>query len=150
MAFSKKNLFVIDNSFLGTNNGCLPAEYGRFDTKNNAPLAHDIVHLGRKGLRLFCMNIKRSIRNKGRNQTGDVFQVEPRPRRNASSRGTAPARGSARGFDRGGGQYQTTAVRRSSSSRDGTRSSPRNSVAGTISSPNHGGNRFSLLEDHHD
>ena len=33
MAFGQKNMFVIDNSILGDEGGCMPSKYGRFRTQ---------------------------------------------------------------------------------------------------------------------
>ena len=50
-------MFIIDNSILGSVNGCLPSKYGRF-SRDGTPLVNDVVHLGREGLKIFCMDIK--------------------------------------------------------------------------------------------
>ena len=71
--FNRKNMFVIDNSILGSQNGCMPSKYGRF-LRNGTPLVNDVVHLGREGLRVFCVNIKRCIIQRGERQTEERFR----------------------------------------------------------------------------
>ena len=58
---------------LGSQNGCMPAKYGRF-LRNGTPLVNDVVHLGREGLRVFCVNIKRCIIQRGERQTEERFR----------------------------------------------------------------------------
>ncbi len=58
MTFSRQNVFVIDNSMLAAEDGCLPQKYGRF-IGSDRPSTNDVVHLGRNGIRVFCMNLKR-------------------------------------------------------------------------------------------
>ena len=74
MVFGKKNLFIIDNSLLATENGCLPPRYGRFISRDT-PNANDIVHLGREGIKLFCKNMKKVIFRRGRSQSRERFQA---------------------------------------------------------------------------
>ncbi|KAL5269061.1 hypothetical protein ACHWQZ_G002780 [Mnemiopsis leidyi] len=84
--FNRNNMFVIDNSVLGTQNGCMPSKYGRF-LRNGTPLAYDVVHLGREGLRLFCMNIKRCIVQRGERQSVERFRGRSGDYRDALIRG---------------------------------------------------------------
>ncbi|KAL5271684.1 hypothetical protein ACHWQZ_G000024 [Mnemiopsis leidyi] len=84
--FNRNNMFVIDNSVLGTQNGCMPSKYGRF-LRNGTPLANDVVHLGREGLRLFCMNIKRCIVQRGERQSVERFRGRSGDYRDALIRG---------------------------------------------------------------
>ncbi len=72
ITFNRKNLFVIDNSVLGPNDGCLSTKYGRY-MNSGMPNANDIVHLGRNGLKVFCMNIKRCIMERGKKQSIERF-----------------------------------------------------------------------------
>ena len=72
MVFNLKNVFIIDNSIIGDESGCMPAKYGRY-LRNSVPNANDIVHLGRTGIRMFCVNIKKSIMNRGQNQSRDRY-----------------------------------------------------------------------------
>ncbi len=65
-------MFIIDNSNLGTESGCMPGKYGRF--RNGLANATDTVHLGQLGLRIFCKNIKTSIVGKGRNQPEERYR----------------------------------------------------------------------------
>ena len=74
MVFGQKNLFIIDNSIISDGHGCLPPKYGRF-IGNNTPNANDIVHLGREGIKLFCMNLKKVVMNRGRSQSRERFQA---------------------------------------------------------------------------
>jgi hypothetical protein len=74
MVFGRKNMFIIDNSVLSAENGCLPPKYGRF-IGSNTPNANDIVHLGREGIKMFCMNLKKVIMSRGRNQSRERFQA---------------------------------------------------------------------------
>ena len=89
--FNRKNMFVIDNSILGTQNGCMPSKYGRF-LRNGTPLANDVVHLGREGLRVFCMNIKRCIVQRGERQTVERFRGRSGDYRDALNRGAGGRR----------------------------------------------------------
>ena len=74
MAFSLKNVFIIDNSIIGDESGCMPAKYGRY-LRNSVPNVNDIVHLGKTGIKMFCMNIKKSIMNRGLNQSRDRYSA---------------------------------------------------------------------------
>ena len=89
--FNRKNMFVIDNSILGSQNGCMPSKYGRF-LRNGTPLANDVVHLGREGLRVFCMNIKRCIVQRGERQTVERFRGRSGDYRGALNRGAGDRR----------------------------------------------------------
>jgi alkylated DNA repair dioxygenase AlkB len=74
MVFGRKNMFIIDNSLLSTENGCLSSKYGHF-IGSNTPNANDIVHLGREGIKLLCMNMKKVIMSRGQNQSRERFQA---------------------------------------------------------------------------
>ena len=86
LTFRRKNTFVIDNCILGTDSGILPPDYGRYS--GGMPNPNDIVHLGRKGIRLFCRNIKRSIMHKGGSQARERFRGGNGSYRNALDRGS--------------------------------------------------------------
>ena len=43
-------------------------EFGRYDREAGTFLARDVLHLGKKGLRLFAMSIKSSIMGKYKKQ----------------------------------------------------------------------------------
>ena len=89
----RKNLYIIDNSIVGTENGCMPANYGRYYS-NGLANASDIIHLGKLGLRVFCKNIKNSIIGRSRSQSeqrflgdqGNYRSAEGRSRRSDHSR----------------------------------------------------------------
>ena len=72
MVFSLRNVFIIDDSIISDESGCMPAKYGRY-LRSSVPNANDIVHLGRVGIRMFCVNLKRSIMNKGQNQSRERY-----------------------------------------------------------------------------
>jgi len=63
MVFCHKNMFIIDSSIFGGNEGCMPPKFGRF-LSNGLPNSNDIVHLGKSGIRLFSANIKNYILKK--------------------------------------------------------------------------------------
>ena len=84
--FNRRNMFVIDNSILSSQNGCMPPKYGRF-MRNGTPLTNDVVHLGREGLRVFCMNIKRCITQRGERQSAERFRGGSGDYRSALDRG---------------------------------------------------------------
>ncbi len=86
MAFGSKNMYIIDNSSIGTESGCMPGKYGRF-FRNGMANATDAVHLGKLGLRIFCKNIKGSIVGKGRNQSEERFRGGNGDYRSAAWRG---------------------------------------------------------------
>ena len=74
MTYNKKNVFIIDNSKIGCNNGCMPAKYGRH-FGNGLANANDIIHLGKDGIRIFCMNIKESLMGKWKNLPQEHFRA---------------------------------------------------------------------------
>ncbi len=74
MTYNRKNVFIIDNSKIGCNSGCMPAKYGRH-FGNGLANANDIVHLGKDGIRIFCMNIKDSLMSKWKNQSKERFRA---------------------------------------------------------------------------
>ena len=74
MVFCQKNTFIIDNSIFGGDDGCMPPKFGRF-LRNGYANSNDIVHLGKEGIRRFCMNIKNSLLRKGRNQSTERFRA---------------------------------------------------------------------------
>ena len=73
-----RNIFIIDHptNQLCNNNGCLKDEYGRFDKEAGTPLSREILHLGKKGLRLFAASLKSSVMRKFNNQ--EQGQGQPR------------------------------------------------------------------------
>ena len=66
MSFKHKSIRIIDNSVFGNH---LSDEHGRWDTIGQRPLVSDNLHLGRKGIRQFAMNIKGAVIGKGVNQS---------------------------------------------------------------------------------
>ena len=58
---------------------------GRFS--DGRPNPNDIIHLGRKGITLFCKSIKRCIMQKGSSQARERFRGSNGSYRNAASRG---------------------------------------------------------------
>jgi alkylated DNA repair dioxygenase AlkB len=66
------NVSVIDNSIFGQ---VLSDEYGRWDMNLQRPLADDIVHLGRRGIRALAMNFKKSVLGKGYSQSRSRFNA---------------------------------------------------------------------------
>ncbi len=101
MSFSRPNMFVIDNSLLASEDGCLLQKFGRY-IGNDRPNTNDIVHLGRNGIRIFCMNIKRSIMRGGRNQSVERFRGGGGKYRDAARRqGGDYHRGASRGRSSG-------------------------------------------------
>ena len=72
MTYNRKNLLILDNSYLADERGLLPAKYGRY-LNYGTPNRNDIVHLGREGIRLFCMNIKKCVTYKSNSQSRDRF-----------------------------------------------------------------------------
>jgi hypothetical protein len=74
MVFCQKNTFIIDNSIFGGDDGCMPPKFGRF-LRNGYANSNDIVHLGKEGIKRFCMNIKNSILRKGRYQSTERFRT---------------------------------------------------------------------------
>ena len=73
MTYNRKNIYVLDNSNLGTDRGLLPDKYGRF-LYNKTPNSNDIVHLGRDGIKVFCKNIKKCITFNGNSQSIERFR----------------------------------------------------------------------------
>ena len=70
ISHSHKNISTIDHPFneLCDDNGCLKAEYGRFDKESGTPLSRDALHLGKKGLRLLAVSLKSSVMGKYKRQ----------------------------------------------------------------------------------
>ena len=143
MAFGSKRLFIIDNSLLADGNGLLSPENGRFDKVNKKHYTKHLLHLGRKGLKVFCTTIKKSIIRKGNNQNSSRLKGGRGNYATALERGTQGLRGTrvspstrgstvARGSPGAGGM-------------PGARGS-----AGTRGSPIVGENRFSPLADLHE
>ena len=73
LSYTRKNTFIIDNSNLGNDRGCLPPEMGRYIGERVK--SSDIVHLGRRGISKFCANIKHCIVGKS---SGNVSQSTER------------------------------------------------------------------------
>lgn len=67
---SHKNLSVIDHPFdeLCDSTGCLKDECGRFDKEAGTPLSRDVLHLGKKGLRVLAVSIKSCVMGKYKRQ----------------------------------------------------------------------------------
>ena len=130
MTYRLKNVNVIDNSMFGN---LLTDEHGRWDINADKPLRRDILHLGKKGLRLLAKNFKSCVINKGKSQPRARFNVGSGQYRQAVVRGSL----------RGGSTTQSSATT--------SRGTPKRS--GAMRSSHHGGhngNRFSPLADHHD
>lgn len=70
MTFKNKNLYIIDNSLFGD---CLSNEFGRWDTQGGKPNTRDILHLGKKGIRLLATNIKQSVVKRPQSQSRARF-----------------------------------------------------------------------------
>ena len=70
MSFQYKNIQIIDNSVFGS---YLSDEHGRWNVQEQRPLVSDNLHLGRKGIRLFAMNIKGAVIGKGLSQSRARF-----------------------------------------------------------------------------
>ena len=87
MVYNRKNMFIIDNSTLGSVNGCMPSKYGRF-SRDGTPLVNDVVHLGREGLKVFCINLKRCIVQRGGSQSTERFNGGNGDYRSALGRGS--------------------------------------------------------------
>ena len=70
IAHTHKNISVINQHVdkLCDSNGLLMDEFGRYDREAGTFLARDVLHLGKKGLRLFAMSIKSSIMGKYKKQ----------------------------------------------------------------------------------
>ena len=66
MSYQHKNIRIIDNSIFGS---YLSDEHGRWNAQEQRPLVSDNLHLGRKGIRLFAMNIKGSVIGRGISQS---------------------------------------------------------------------------------
>ena len=70
MSYQYKNIRIIDNSTFGS---YLSDEHGRWNVQEQRPLVTDNLHLGRKGIRLFAMNIKGSVIGRGGSQSRSRF-----------------------------------------------------------------------------
>ena len=73
MSYGNKSIGIIDNSIFLDRNDCLGSEFGRFDTHLGKPNDADPLHLGSKGIRLLCSNIKRCVMRKNNNQSVERF-----------------------------------------------------------------------------
>ena len=92
MSYKYNNIRIIDNSMFGDR---LSDEHGRWDSIEQRPLVSDTLHLGRKGIRLFAMNIKGAIIGKGISQSRARFNSSQGNYSEALSRGrhhSAPKR----------------------------------------------------------
>ena len=78
------NVSVIDNSVFGE---VLSEEHGRWDSRNHRPFFDDILHLGKKGIRILAMNFKSAV-------LGKRFQSQQRPSVSQGSHRTALHRAS--------------------------------------------------------
>ena len=88
MTYNRKNMFILDNSYLANERGLLPEKYGRF-LNYGSPNRNDIVHLGREGIRLFCKNIKKCVtyKSNGYAQSRDRFNSSRGNYGDAAARG---------------------------------------------------------------
>ena len=57
-----RNIFTIDHSIVGNNNGCLDNKFGRFIKETGEPLLTDTLHLGRFGIRKFANTLKTAVK----------------------------------------------------------------------------------------
>ena len=70
MVHKNKRLNIIDNfALLSDSNGCLD------DKVTHRPYRADVLHVGRKGLRIFSSSIKRYVSAKSGNQTRERFSA---------------------------------------------------------------------------
>ena len=72
LSFNIKNVSIIDNSIFGH---VLSDEHGRWNSHEQKPLTSDIVHLGKKGIRMLAMNIKTSVLNKKKSRSRTRFNA---------------------------------------------------------------------------
>ena len=77
MSYVHRNIRIIDNANFGR---FLSDEHGRWDMKDQRPLVSDSLHLGKRGIRMFAMNIKSAIigqvksRNRSRSYSSQGYQ----------------------------------------------------------------------------
>ena len=72
MSYIHKNISIIDNALFGD---CLTDEFGRWDSVAGKPNSQDILHLGKKGIRVLAKNIKSSVINRGKGQSRARFNA---------------------------------------------------------------------------
>ena len=71
ISHGNKNIHVIDHPLaeLCDSKGCLKDEFGRFDLTLQTHLSKDVLHLGKKGLRIFVKTLKTNIVGKIKSST---------------------------------------------------------------------------------
>ena len=63
-------------------------DIGRYDRESQAPLARDVLHLGRKGLRIFAKTLKSSVIGKYKTHPARYGTLNPsQPRQHGASAG---------------------------------------------------------------
>lgn len=72
LTYRYKNLLIVDNSLFGD---VLSDEHGRWDFNRQQPYTADILHLGKKGIRVFALNLKNCIMGKSKSQSRSRFNA---------------------------------------------------------------------------
>ena len=72
LTYRFRNLLIIDNSIFGD---VLSNDHGRWDFNKQQPYTADILHLGKKGIRVFATNLKKCIMGKGSSQSRSRFNA---------------------------------------------------------------------------
>jgi hypothetical protein len=72
MCFNLQNVNVIDNSMFGT---VLSDELGRWNIRDQRPFTTDVLHLGKKGIRMLATNFKSSVLNNSKGQSRARFNA---------------------------------------------------------------------------
>ena len=75
-------MLIIDNSIFGD---VLSNDHGRWDFSKQQPYTADILHLGKKGIKVFAMNLKDCIMGKGTPQSRSRFNATGGSYRNTLS-----------------------------------------------------------------
>ena len=73
MTHNYRNLYIIDHSILCDREGFLQNEFGTWDIKNECHSITDTLHLGKKGIRIFCRTIKTNVMG-AKNRFKDRFR----------------------------------------------------------------------------
>lgn len=95
ISFRLKNVLIVDNSIFGP---VLSDEHGRWDSIKRQPLATDALHLGKKGIRQFAMNIKSVIFRRRKSQSRARFNASGGTFQSALTRSDSNRQTSAQGF----------------------------------------------------
>ena len=82
LSYRFRNLLIIDNSIFGD---VLSNDHGRWDFSKQQPYTADILHLGKKGIKVFAMNLKDCIMGKGTPQSRSRFNATGGSYRNTLS-----------------------------------------------------------------